>query len=73
MGISFSCASKNRQVWGRVTVFLPLSGPFFFNQLYKTEEGQGYFVKEPGSNVGLMLKLNPFCGSVTFSQFWVLL
>ena len=71
MEISFSCASKTGQVWGRLNVFLPSSGPFFTNQLYKTEERQSYFVKEPGPNFGPMFKLNPFCGSVRFSQLCV--
>lgn len=71
MGISFSCVSKNGQVWGRLNVFLPSSGPFFTNQLYKTEEQQNYFPKEPGPNFGPMFQLNPFCGSVKFSQLWV--
>lgn len=71
MEIRFSCASKNGQVWGRLNVFFPLSGPFFTNQLYKTEEQQNYFLKEPGPNFGPTFKLNPFCGSVSFSQLWV--
>lgn len=51
--------------------FFPSSGPFFTNQLNKTEEQQNYFLKEPGPNFGPTFKLNPFCGSVSFSQLWV--
>lgn len=45
--------------------------PFFTNQLYKAEEWQNCFAKEPGPHFGPRFKLNPFCGLVRFSQLWV--